>query len=129
MLNVKQGSCEYQVLKSFGLTRPGNQTPGLPTTRRTEEMEHWSTLVWDTSKYYTFNINTCILEIFSCDIGKTSIELCLELWQCDTMIYSKLIRFTENSCYDLYIKISIVSPLKHLSDLSVIESSSHLSRH
>jgi len=26
MLNVKQGSCEYQLLKSFGMTRPGNQT-------------------------------------------------------------------------------------------------------
>jgi len=26
MLNVKQGSCEYQLLKSFGLTRPGNRT-------------------------------------------------------------------------------------------------------
>jgi len=26
MLNVKQGSCEYQLLKYFGLTRPGNQT-------------------------------------------------------------------------------------------------------
>jgi len=26
MLNVKQGSCEYQLLKSFGLTQPGNQT-------------------------------------------------------------------------------------------------------
>jgi len=25
MLNVKQGSCEYQLLKYFGLTRPGNQ--------------------------------------------------------------------------------------------------------
>jgi len=25
MLNVKQGSCEYQLLKSFGLTRPGNR--------------------------------------------------------------------------------------------------------
>jgi len=24
MLHVKQGSCEYQLLKSFGLTRPGN---------------------------------------------------------------------------------------------------------
>jgi len=26
MLNVKQGSCEYQLLKLFGLTRPGNRT-------------------------------------------------------------------------------------------------------
>jgi len=26
MLNVKQGSCEYQPLKSLGLTRPGNRT-------------------------------------------------------------------------------------------------------
>jgi len=26
MLNVKQGSCEYQVLKSFGLTRSGIET-------------------------------------------------------------------------------------------------------
>jgi len=26
MLNVKQGSCEHQLLKSFGLTRPGNRT-------------------------------------------------------------------------------------------------------
>jgi len=26
MLNVKQGSCEYQLLKSFGLTRPGRRT-------------------------------------------------------------------------------------------------------
>jgi len=26
MLNVKQGSCEYQLLKSFSLTRPGYQT-------------------------------------------------------------------------------------------------------
>jgi len=26
MLNVKQRSCEYQLLKSFGLTRPGNRT-------------------------------------------------------------------------------------------------------
>jgi len=26
MLKVKQGSCEYQLLKSFGLTRPGNRT-------------------------------------------------------------------------------------------------------
>jgi len=25
MLNVKQGSCEYQLFKSFGLTRPGNK--------------------------------------------------------------------------------------------------------
>jgi len=24
MLNVKQGSCEYQLLKSIDLTRPGN---------------------------------------------------------------------------------------------------------
>jgi len=26
MLNVKHGSCEYQLLKSFGLTRPENRT-------------------------------------------------------------------------------------------------------
>jgi len=26
MLNVKQGSCEYQLLKSFGLTRPESRT-------------------------------------------------------------------------------------------------------
>jgi len=26
MLNVKQRSCEYQLLKSFGLTRPGSPT-------------------------------------------------------------------------------------------------------
>jgi len=26
MLNVKKGSCKYQLLKSFGLTRPGNRT-------------------------------------------------------------------------------------------------------
>jgi len=26
MLNVKQGSCEYQLLKFFGLNRPGNRT-------------------------------------------------------------------------------------------------------
>jgi len=26
MLNVKQGSCEYQLLKTFGLTQPGNRT-------------------------------------------------------------------------------------------------------
>jgi len=26
MLNVKHGNCEYKVLKSFGLTRPGNRT-------------------------------------------------------------------------------------------------------
>jgi len=26
MLNVKPGSCEYQLFKSFGLTRPGNRT-------------------------------------------------------------------------------------------------------
>jgi len=26
MLNVKQESCGYQLLKSFGLTRPGNRT-------------------------------------------------------------------------------------------------------
>jgi len=26
MLNVKQGNCEYQLLKSIGLTRPGNRT-------------------------------------------------------------------------------------------------------
>jgi len=26
MLNVKQKSCEYQLLKSFGLTRPENRT-------------------------------------------------------------------------------------------------------
>jgi len=26
MLNVKQGSCEYQLLKSFGLTWPENRT-------------------------------------------------------------------------------------------------------
>jgi len=26
MLNVKQGSCEYQLLKSFSLTRLGNRT-------------------------------------------------------------------------------------------------------
>jgi len=26
MLNVKQGRCKYQLLKSFGLTQPGNQT-------------------------------------------------------------------------------------------------------
>jgi len=25
-LNVKQGSCEYQLLKSFGLIRPGNRS-------------------------------------------------------------------------------------------------------
>jgi len=25
VLNVKQGSCEYQLLKSFGPTRPGNR--------------------------------------------------------------------------------------------------------
>jgi len=25
MLNVKQGSCKNQLLKSFGLTRPGNR--------------------------------------------------------------------------------------------------------
>jgi len=26
MLNDKQGSCEYQLLKSFGLTQSGNRT-------------------------------------------------------------------------------------------------------
>jgi len=26
MLNIKQGSCEYQLLKYFGLTSPGNRT-------------------------------------------------------------------------------------------------------
>jgi len=26
MLNVKQGNCKYQLLKSFGLTWPGNRT-------------------------------------------------------------------------------------------------------
>jgi len=26
MLNAKQGSCEYQLLKYFSLTRPGNRT-------------------------------------------------------------------------------------------------------
>jgi len=26
MLNVKQGSCEYKLLKSFGPTQPGNRT-------------------------------------------------------------------------------------------------------
>jgi len=26
MLNVKQGNCECQLLKSFGLTPPGNRT-------------------------------------------------------------------------------------------------------
>jgi len=26
MLNVKQGSCEYQLIKSFGLTQPENRT-------------------------------------------------------------------------------------------------------
>jgi len=26
MLNVKQGICEYQLLKSFGLTQPENRT-------------------------------------------------------------------------------------------------------
>jgi len=26
MLNVKEESCEYQLLKSFGLIRPGNRT-------------------------------------------------------------------------------------------------------
>jgi len=36
MPNVKQGSCEYQLLKSFGLTRPaGNRTQVYQTTRRT----------------------------------------------------------------------------------------------
>ena len=34
MLNVKQGSCEYQFLKSFGMTRLGNE-PGLPIARQT----------------------------------------------------------------------------------------------
>jgi len=42
MLNVKQGSCEYQFLKSFGPTRPGNRVsvsdfeihvPGLTLTK------------------------------------------------------------------------------------------------
>jgi len=33
-MNVKQRSCEYQLLKSFGLTRQGFE-PGLPTTKRT----------------------------------------------------------------------------------------------
>ena len=27
MLNVKQGSCEYQFLKSFGMARQGNEPP------------------------------------------------------------------------------------------------------
>jgi len=31
MLNVKQGSCEYQLLKFFGLTRQ-KSNPSLPTT-------------------------------------------------------------------------------------------------
>jgi len=31
-MNVKQGSREYQLLKSFGMTRPGNRShAGLPT--------------------------------------------------------------------------------------------------
>jgi len=33
MLNVKQGNCEYQLFKYFGMTRQG-LNPGLPTARR-----------------------------------------------------------------------------------------------
>jgi len=33
MLNVKQGSCECQLLKFFGLTWPGNRIQVYPTTR------------------------------------------------------------------------------------------------
>jgi len=41
MLNVKQGSCEYQLLKSFGLTRPGNLF--LAYRLRGERSNHWAT--------------------------------------------------------------------------------------
>ena len=35
MPSAKQGSCGYHFLKSFGMTRQGKWTPGLPTTKRT----------------------------------------------------------------------------------------------
>ena len=35
MLSAKQESCEYHFLKSFGMTRQGKWTPGLPTAKRT----------------------------------------------------------------------------------------------
>jgi len=35
LLNVKQGSCEYQHLKYFGLTLARKSDTGLPTTSRT----------------------------------------------------------------------------------------------
>jgi len=41
MLNVKQGSCEYQLLKSFGLTRPGNRV--LVYRLRGERSNQWAT--------------------------------------------------------------------------------------
>jgi len=44
MLNIKQRSCDYQLLKSFGMTWPGNRTlaidsaresnPGIPITKQ-----------------------------------------------------------------------------------------------
>jgi len=41
MLNAKQESCEYQLLKPFGLTRPGNRT--LAYRLRGEQSNHWAT--------------------------------------------------------------------------------------
>jgi len=41
MLNVKQGSFEFQLLKSFGLTRPGNRMPAYRL--RGGRSNHWTT--------------------------------------------------------------------------------------
>ena len=35
MPSAKQGSCGYYFVKSFGMTRQGDWTPGLPTAKRT----------------------------------------------------------------------------------------------
>jgi len=40
MLNIKQESCEYQLLKSFGLTRPVN--PTLVYRLRGKHSNHWA---------------------------------------------------------------------------------------
>jgi len=40
MLNVKQESCEYQLLKSFGLTQPGNRFKGLQAYFSVENMNY-----------------------------------------------------------------------------------------
>ena len=63
MLNVKQGNCEYQFLKSFGMARQRNE-PTSTTTRRTLLPLHHR------SYHYTITAQSSVAEPASTNIDK-----------------------------------------------------------